>query len=1237
VGSFEPLAPLTVLVSYPGDAREAASRVREALLRWHTATSLSAGVSLVVKWWPDDAISDAEFGADGQAMFNQRVGDLADIVFAVFQGRAFAATTQSLSGTAEEVERAALAGKPVHVFFPTIWADVPRLGELRHHFETSFGTLISTWSELSDLDEMVNQALESDLNDPRVMRLPAAARRKHLAFGPVPEAARVFQGRDVLRDRVAQAWAGGHGTVVLSGDAGHGKTQLAAWFARQARDAADNQCDILLWIPAGRRFTAEPSSRTGAGSGSRPSAGPSSRTVVELGYARAAANLGLVAENVEPTVGAARLVDYLSTRSAESWLLVLDGLDADFDEMIQAGLIPSADGLVGKMLVTTRYQSRTAGTQNRALIRIGVYDPDEAVRFLAQAANLPHNMSDGAAQLARKLGYLPLTLSIAAGVIRDTHQPPGVFLEQFLAKRSLREGLGRFDPDGYPVALADAWAVTVDHLNKVDPSGGTVRAALLAALLDPVGHPGIIWDVLAGSEFVVTGSDLTNDESSGLVDAGQTRRAPDTEPSEGRVPGVLTRLADYSLVTLDGWRLGMVGSMHPVTALAVQDYYNRTHQAGDIVEAVSALVNAFDKSVPSDAAVTLDGLRLVASNLVHLAVNHQDRALWKAGLIGLASRVVNWLGDRGAVFEAVALCQVILPAAERVLGADHPDTLTTRSNLAYYLGEAGQVSAAVEQLKVLLEDRTCLLGPNHPDTLLTRDNSAELLGRSGLVGDAAEQLIELLEGQARVLGADHPDTLTTRNNLAYYLGEAGKVDEAIEQLKILLDDQTVALGADHPDRLRTRNDFAYWLGRSGRIDEAIEQFEVLLEDQARILGPDHPGALRTRSSLAYWLGRTSHADKAVEQFKVLLEDLTRVLGPDHPDTLRTRRNLAFQLGLLRRMDEAVEQLRTLLGDLTRVIGTDDPATLTTRRNLAAWLNEAYRTDEAVEQLGLLVGDRTRIQGPDDPATLTAREELAMQLGRSRRYGEAIEQSRALLEDRIRVLGRNHPDTLLTRRKLVGWLSDAYQLDDEMGKLKAQLEDRLRVLGPDHPDTLAARDDLAHWLTNAGQIDEAASQFKALLEAQARVLGPDHPDRLTTRSTLAYRFCDYGRVEEAAEQFELLLEDQLRVLGPDHPDTLTTRREWAGLLDDTGRQAEAIEQLEIVVEVWTRVLGTVHRDTLRARDGLAYQLGDAGRVTEAVELLESLLEDQARVLGPNHPDTARTRHRLASWRGAETIR
>ncbi|WP_201771810.1 tetratricopeptide repeat protein [Kutzneria albida] len=60
----------------------------------------------------------------------------------------------------------------------------------------------------------------------------------------------------------------------------------------------------------------------------------------------------------------------------------------------------------------------------------------------------------------------------------------------------------------------------------------------------------------------------------------------------------------------------------------------------------------------------------------------------------------------------------------RVLGREHPDTLTIRGSLAYLRGEAGDVVGAVAALEELLADLRQVLGRDHPDTLATRRNLA---------------------------------------------------------------------------------------------------------------------------------------------------------------------------------------------------------------------------------------------------------------------------------------------------------------------------------------------------------------------------------------------------------------------------------------------------------------------------------------------------------------------------------
>jgi hypothetical protein len=60
----------------------------------------------------------------------------------------------------------------------------------------------------------------------------------------------------------------------------------------------------------------------------------------------------------------------------------------------------------------------------------------------------------------------------------------------------------------------------------------------------------------------------------------------------------------------------------------------------------------------------------------------------------------------------------------RVLGPDHPDTLTVRDNLAYRRGQAGDLAGAAAAFEQLLADRLRVFGPDHPDTLTTGDSLA---------------------------------------------------------------------------------------------------------------------------------------------------------------------------------------------------------------------------------------------------------------------------------------------------------------------------------------------------------------------------------------------------------------------------------------------------------------------------------------------------------------------------------
>ena len=73
----------------------------------------------------------------------------------------------------------------------------------------------------------------------------------------------------------------------------------------------------------------------------------------------------------------------------------------------------------------------------------------------------------------------------------------------------------------------------------------------------------------------------------------------------------------------------------------------------------------------------------------------------------------------------------LLPVYERVLGPEHPETLTARGHVAFWTGQAGDPAAARDQFAVLLPIREQMSGPEHPDTLYIRQEVARWTGQVG--------------------------------------------------------------------------------------------------------------------------------------------------------------------------------------------------------------------------------------------------------------------------------------------------------------------------------------------------------------------------------------------------------------------------------------------------------------------------------------------------------------------------
>ncbi|MGW5352459.1 tetratricopeptide repeat protein [Streptomyces sp. NPDC004031] len=708
----------------------------------------------------------------------------------------------------------------------------------------------------------------------------------------MPAPAGAFQDR-AERARLRAAVHGGGTAVlcqVLSGMGGVGKTQLAAEYAHEVRAAG--AVELLVWVSAG------------------------SRSAVVASFAEAAAEV-CGADPGQPDRAAERFLAWLQSEGRR-WLVVLDDVTDPAD---LTGLWPPAVPY-GRTVVTTRRRDAALTGAGRRRIDVGVFTPEESAAYLAAALAAYGVTEPGTelAGLAADLGHLPLAPSQATAYLVDAGLPVAAY-RALLAERTARLDELSPDvlPDGQTRTTAAAWELSVEYADRLRPAGLARPMLELAAFLDANGIPAEVLTSGPARAYLAAhaGAAVSRAEASGALRAlhrVSLVQAPD--------PG---DAAEHPAVRV-----------HQLVQRATRDALPAERFDAAARAAADALFNSWP-STERDPAFA-EKLRACAAALETWA--DAAGSLYRPDAHSVLFRAGTSLAESGQVAAGAAHFRRVTADAVEHLGADHPDVLVGRHNLAHCLGEAGDEAGAFALYSGILADFRDLLDPDDPRILGIRHSLAFWQNEAGDKAGAARAYGALLADRSRVLGPDHRQTLLTVHNLAHCLAEAGDVRRAVGVLEELIQRTARVLGPDHPYTLTTRHSLARWQLEGGNAEEATAVFETLLADRLRVLGPDHPDTLATRNNLAYALGRSGDAAGAAASYAALVDDVLRILGPDHPRTLVTRANWARWRGHSGDTAGAVAALKALLADRLRVLGPDHPDTLATRNSVTHWERHA---------------------------------------------------------------------------------------------------------------------------------------------------------------------------------------------------------------------------------------------------------------------------------------------------------
>jgi tetratricopeptide (TPR) repeat protein len=215
-------------------------------------------------------------------------------------------------------------------------------------------------------------------------------------------------------------------------------------------------------------------------------------------------------------------------------------------------------------------------------------------------------------------------------------------------------------------------------------------------------------------------------------------------------------------------------------------------------------------------------------------------------------------GRPGAVERAKSLNRRTWKTRERLLGAEHVDTLASRQSFhatSFWDGNQVKHREAEEGMEEVARLFSKRLGREHPFTLLSMLYLARVKVELQDF-DGAQQLFDQgLPIAERNLAEDHIAVLFCRYHIGRMRVRQGRWREARDELVDVSARQSIALqgwGRFHHDRIGTLIELARAHHELGEYDECDAVVEEAFEGFARNTGPVHPWAERLRADWEGW-------------------------------------------------------------------------------------------------------------------------------------------------------------------------------------------------------------------------------------------------------------------------------------------------------------------------------------------------------------------------------------------------
>ncbi|SLM34571.1 Tetratricopeptide-like helical domain [Lasallia pustulata] len=676
------------------------------------------------------------------------------------------------------------------------------------------------------------QAKKSPIGDPEVLRDNIHSSAHDISQGTFkarPRPSPKFTGRKKYLDRLDSFFftktspRQANRIFLLHGMGGAGKTQICLKFSR------------ILWVDSSNEETIKQSLKNIA---NHPDAKSSS---------------------VQDTPEAVRT--WLSM--TDKWLLIFDNADGEPD-IIEENL-PSGTG--GHVLVTSRNPNMRRIASEESYLEVNKMDKHDAILLLLKAAYLPKPFEKDeadASAIVDELGCLALAVDQAGAYIGSGFCAINTYLEVFSRhrKKLLDQSSSFKGASKYGRAVYATWDISYEAIQRKQSRAPNPREAIAAK------NAITLLQILSFFHY----GNIMEETFKRAAELAEARRAEYQDAPRSRLPWTGRDLPG-DLLELDNERkwdpLLFRNSIQILLSLSLikRDTSGKTYSIHPLVHSWSRdrMTNsAVMKWAASANAILAGSVDFGGSGssytyrrklVPHINAYYQFVKASQVATLSKHDECVRYgivFRDNGNWNRVEVLCKNAVEMETRLLGTEHPDTLTRMSNLAFTYSHQGLWKEAEKLGVQVLEIHKRVLGAEHPDTLTSMSNLALTYSRQGLWKEAEKLGVQVLEIHKRVLGAEHPDTLTSMSILASTYSHKGLWKEA-EKLGVqVLDISKRVLGAKHPHTLTSMNNLAHTYHSLSRRDEAIEMMKNVVNLSTKVIGADHPNTLTSVRSLNRW-------------------------------------------------------------------------------------------------------------------------------------------------------------------------------------------------------------------------------------------------------------------------------------------------------------------------------------------------------------------------------------------------